>query len=235
MKRTRNNFIRICLLGLFTNLVAADIELNRDFYEFDIIADKMVVIDFPFPITDKSFLGNKENIEGDMKEKSIYLKLKTGSVDLSIWGGEKPILITLNARDNGNRRISFYSKTNEVEKSKKDYKEWNHDIKVAEQIETYSKKGVLSGYDKTELNGEFNIDDEITLLRVERLTNAGNYAFEKYIVVNTSNKQIDLFEKKEIYFTTRDEYAVDALSADERYIVPGQNTIVYLGLEKAKK
>lgn len=235
MKKLKSNIFVFLTLGLINNVIASDVELNKDFYEFDIVADKMVVIDFPFIISDKSFLGNKENIEGDMKEKSIYLKLKSGSVDLSIWGGEKPVLITLNAKDNGDRRISFFNKVNEVEKTRKDYKEWNHDIKVSEQIESYSKKGSLSGYDKTELSSEFNINDEITLHRVERLSNASNYAFEKYIVINTSNVLIDLFEKKEIYFTTRDEYVIDAVSADDRYLVPGQNTIVYIGLEKAKR
>lgn len=232
MKKLKSSVL--CFL-LATNVFAQDVELNKDFYEFDIKADKMVVLDFPFAITDKKFLGNRNNIEGDSQEKSIYLKVTEGTVDLTVWGGEKPILISLSAKPDGQRKISFFNKKDIVSEVKKDNKEWNHDLKIAEQIEAYSKTKSLSGYEKKELNNEYVSDDEkIHVLRVERLANESNYAYEKLIVTNLSDKKIDLFEKREIYFTNRDNFVIDSVSFDNRYLIPGQRTACYLGLEKAE-
>lgn len=232
MRRLKSSVLSLLIA---TNLFALDVELKKDFYEFDIQADKMVVIDFPFIITDKKFLGNRNNIEGDSQEKSIYLKVTEGVVDLTVWGADKPILITLTAKTNGERKISFFNKKDIVSEIKKDNKEWNHDLKVAEQIEAYSNTRSLSGFEKMELNNEYVSEDEnIHVLRVERLHNESNYAFEKLMVTNLSNKKIDLFEKKEIYFTNRDNFIIDSVSFDNRYLIPGQTTVCYLGLEKAK-
>lgn len=222
------------VLLIANSLFAQDVELNKDFYEFDIKSDKMVVIDFPFIITDKKLLGNKNNIEGDAQEKSMYLKVTTGSVDLTVWGGEKPILITLNAKPEGQRKISFFNKKDIVGEIKKENKEWNHDLKVAEQIEAYSKTGSINGHEKIEINNEYTTTDgKINVIRVERYVNeSNNYAYEKLFVTNTSREKIDLFEKKELYFTNRDNFVIDSLSLDNRYLIPGQRTVCYLGLEK---
>ena len=69
-------------------------------------------------------------------------------------------------------------------------------------------------------------------MKIERLTNASNYAFEKLIVINNTDKVIDLFSKKEFYFTKRNDYVIDAVSFNDRYLLPNQQTYCYLGLEK---
>ena len=61
------------------------------------LSEKMIVIDFPFKIADHQFLGEQDTIAGDMKDKSLYLKIAKGSADVTVWGGEKPVLITLKA------------------------------------------------------------------------------------------------------------------------------------------
>lgn len=232
MKKLKTSIL-ITLLA--TNLMSSDVELNKDFYEFDIKSEKMVVIDFPFVITDKKLLGDRNNIEGDSQEKSIYLKVTSGSVDLTVWGGEKPILITLTAKPEGQRKISFFNKKDIVAELKKDNKEWNHDLKVAEQIETYSKTGSLSGFEKVDIGSDYiTPDGRLEVTRVERYANESNYAFEKLLVTNNSNQRIDLFEKKELYFTSRDNFVIDSVSVDNRYLIPGQRTVCYLGLEKVK-
>lgn len=67
----------------------------------------MVVIDFPFKIADHQFLGDQDTISGDMRDKSLYLKITKGFADVTVWGGDKPVLITLKAIKDGKRRISF--------------------------------------------------------------------------------------------------------------------------------
>ena len=69
-------------------------------------------------------------------------------------------------------------------------------------------------------------------MKLERLKNSSNYAFEKLLIENNSNQVIDLFSKKEFYFTKRDDYVIDAVSFDNRYLLPNQKTYCYLGLEK---
>ncbi|MEV9477569.1 hypothetical protein [Aliarcobacter butzleri] len=235
MKKLRNsNFFKYFLfVNLFIGIIfAKDIELKKDFYEIEVSADKMIVIDFPFKITSHNFLGNQNHIAGDMKDKSLFFRLKEGTVDVSIWGGKRPILITLKAIENGERKISFYQNEDEIDEVKKDNKEWNHDIKIAEQIEIYSKKNTLNGFDKVELGTEYVIEEQLSVFKIERLVNTKNYAFEKVLVSNLTEKVIDLFEQKTLYFTQRDDFIVDAVSFDDRYLLPGQKTFCYFGLEK---
>ncbi|WP_418181413.1 hypothetical protein ACNSOL_11980 (plasmid) [Aliarcobacter lanthieri] len=235
MKKLKNNniILNIFLVILFTgNLIAKDIELKKDFYELEIEANKMIVIDFPFKITDHRFLGDETSISGDKRDKSLYFKLSEGTVDVSIWGGDKPVLITLKAKEGGERRISFYSNSNEIETLQKELKEWNHDIKIAEQIEIYSKTNNLSGFEKQEIGLEYNINNELLVFKIERLINSKKYAFEKAIITNLTERVIDLFEQKTFYFTSKDDYIIDAVSFDDRYLLPGQKTFYYLGLEK---
>lgn len=219
----------ITFLGI--NAFATDIEMNKDFYELDIQSNRMIVIDFPFTITEKQFLGNKDNVDGDFQDKSLYIRLTDGSVDVSVWGGEKPILMTLNAKPNGARRLSFMNTKGDISNLKKENKEWNHDIRVAEEIEAYSKTGAVSGYEKKTLEQEFDLDIGLSAYKIEKIFKQ-SYAFEKIQLLNTTNRTIDLFEKRSLYFTDRDEYIIDAVSFNERYLLPGQKTICYLGLEK---
>ena len=79
---------------------------------------------------------------------------------------------------------------------------------------------------------EYAVDGGLMVLKIERLKNASNYAFEKLLVTNTSNKVVDLFTKKEFYFTKRNDYVIDAVSFNDRYLLPNQQTYCYLGLEK---
>ncbi|MCT7563166.1 hypothetical protein ACOTWR_06190 [Aliarcobacter butzleri] len=225
---------KIALIALITSsyLFGIEIELNKDYYELPVAAEKMVVIDFPFKISDHQFLGDQGTIEGDMKEKSLYLRITSGSADVTVWGGEKPILISIIAKKEGDRRISFYENPNNTKNLKKEYKEWNHDIKVAEQIEMYSKKNAIAGYEVEKLDIPFSIGNELSVMKIERLTNASNYAFEKLLVINDTDKVIDLFSKKEFYFTKRNDYVIDAVSFNDRYLLPNQQTYCYLGLEK---
>lgn len=235
MKNKKNKLILLLLLTqnlVFGSSIAENIELNKDYYELEVASEKMIVIDFPFKIADHQFLGEQDTIGGDMKDKSLYLKIAKGSADVTVWGGEKPVLITLTAVKNGKRRISFYENPNSVKETKKEYKEWNHDIKIAEQIEVYSKKNAIAGFEAEALNGEYAVDGGLMVLKIERLKNASNYAFEKLLVTNTSNKVIDLFTKKEFYFTKRNDYVIDAVSFNDRYLLPNQQTYCYLGLEK---
>ena len=143
MKNKRNKIILFLLLTkslVFADSFAENIELNKEYYELDVASEKMVVIDFPFKIADHQFLGDQDTISGDMRDKSLYLKITKGFADVTVWGGDKPVLITLKAIKDGKRRISFFENPNSVKEVKKEYKEWNHDIKIAEQIEVYSKK-----------------------------------------------------------------------------------------------
>lgn len=232
LKNLKINTLILALFGMASiNLNASDIELNKDFYEFDIQANKMIVIDFPFVITEKQFLGNKENVDGNFEDKSLYIRLTDGTVDVSVWGGEKPILMTLSAKPNGARRLSFINTKGEINSLKKENKEWNHDIRVSEEIEVYAKKGSLSGYEKKPIETEFEFEDGISAFKIERLFNQA-YTYEKIQIMNNSKKTVDLFNKRALYFTDREDYVVDAVSFDERYLLPGQKTICYLGLVK---
>lgn len=219
------------LIGI-TNLNGQEIELNKEYFELGVAQEKMVVIDFPYKITDHQFLGDQGSVEGDMKEKSLYLRINSGTADVTVWGGEKPVLISLVAKKDGSRRISFYENPNNVKELKKEYKEWNHDIKVAEQIEAYSKKGNLGGFEAEKLDSQYNLGEDLTVMKIERLKNSGNYAYEKLLVINNTNKSIDLFTKKEFYFTKRNDYIIDSVSFNDRYLLPNQQTYCYLGLEK---
>ena len=236
MKKLKINKILLSasLVFALNSLVSAkNIELKSDFYELDVQADKMLVIDFPFKILDHQFLGDSSSVAGDKRDNSIYLSIKEGTVDVSVWGGEKPILLTLTAKENkGERKISFYSIEQDIKNIKKESKEWNHDIRVAEQIESYSKTNNLAGFKKEDIDGIFTIGNRLSIVKLEKLTNAKHYAFEKLSIKNISDKVIDLFQEKTFYFTQREDYIIDAVSFDDRYILPGQQTICYLGLEK---
>ena len=235
MKNKRNKIILFLLLTkslVFADSFAENIELNKEYYELDVASEKMVVIDFPFKIADHQFLGDQDTISGDMRDKSLYLKITKGFADVTVWGGDKPVLITLKAIKDGKRRISFFENPNSVKEVKKEYKEWNHDIKIAEQIEVYSKKNAIAGFEAEVLNEEQKVDDSLSVIKIERLKNASNYAFEKLLITNNSNKVIDLFSKKEFYFTKRNDYVIDAVSFNDRYLLPNQQTYCYLGLEK---
>lgn len=221
----------LLFMSVTLNLNATDIELNKDFYEFDVLNDRMIVIDFPFVITEKQFLGDKDNVSGDFEQKSLFVKIKEGTVDVSIWGGDKPILMTLHAKDNGLRRLSFINAKGDISQLKKENKEWNHDIRIAEEIEIYSKEGIVSGYEKKVLDTEFQFEDGVNAFKIERIFKEG-YAFEKLEITNNTNRTIDLFEKRSLYFTQRDEFVIDAVSFNERYLLPGQKTICFLGLER---
>ena len=108
MKNKKNRFILLLLLTqnlVFGGSIAENIELNKDYYELEVASEKMIVIDFPFKIADHQFLGEQDTIAGDMKDKSLYLKIAKGSADVTVWGGEKPVLITLNAVKDGKRRM----------------------------------------------------------------------------------------------------------------------------------
>lgn len=236
MKNKKNKIILLLLL-LTKSLVLADsftenIELNKEYYELEVASEKMVVIDFPYMIADHQFLGDKDSISGDMRDKSLYLRITKGFADVTIWGGDKPVLITLKAIKDGKRRISFFENPNSVKEVKKEYKEWNHDIKIAEQIEVYSKKNAIAGFEAEVLNGEYIIDNSLSVIKIERLKNASNYAFEKLLITNNSNNVIDLFSKKEFYFTKRNDYVIDAVSFNDRYLLPNQQTYCFIGLEK---
>lgn len=125
MKNKKNKLILLLLLTqnlVFGSSIAENIELNKDYYELEVASEKMIVIDFPFKIADHQFLGEQDTIGGDMKDKSLYLKIAKGSADVTVWGGEKPVLITLTAVKNGKRRISFYENPNSVKETKKEYK-----------------------------------------------------------------------------------------------------------------
>lgn len=224
---------KLLIAGLLaSSLFGKEIELDRDYYELEVAAEKMVVMDFPFKITDHQFLGDQGTIEGDMKEKSLYLRITNGTADVTVWGGEKPILISLVAKKEGSRRLSFYENPNNTKKLQKEYKEWNHDIKIAEQIEIYSKKNAIGGFEAEKLETQFNVGSELSVMKIERLKNASNYAFEKLLIINNTDKVVDLFSKKEFYFTKRNDYVIDAVSFNERYLLPNQQTYGYLGLEK---
>lgn len=43
-------------------------------------------------------------------------------MDVSVWGGEKPILMTLNAKPNGARRLSFMNTKGDISNLKKKIK-----------------------------------------------------------------------------------------------------------------
>lgn len=233
MKKIKISSTLFTLLGVGCIVVASasEIELNKDFYEFDIQTNRMIVIDFPFVITEKQFLGTKDNVDGNFEDKSLYIRLTEGTVDVSVWGGDKPILMTLNAKPNGARRLSFINTKGDISNLKKENKEWNHDARVSEEIEMYSKKGTLSGYERKPLDVEYDFEDGVSAYKVERLINPA-YAYEKIQIFNNSKKTIDLFNKRAIYFTDREDFVIDAVSFDERYLLPGQKTICYLGLEK---
>lgn len=236
MRKLKNSsFVAGTLLvaALSSSLFAKEIELKEDFYELDVQAEKMLIIDFPFTILDHRFLGDSDSVSGDKRDKSIYLSISEGTVDVSIWGGDKPILLTLHAKkDKGERKISFYSVEQDLKEIKKESKEWNHDIRVAEQIEAYSKTKSLAGFSKIDLGTNFSINGKLSVHKIERLENAQNYAFEKISIKNISDRVIDLFQEKSFYFTKRDDYIVDAVSFDDRHLLPGQQTFCYLGLEK---
>ena len=78
MKNKKNKLILLLLLTqnlVFGSSIAENIELNKDYYELEVASEKMIVIDFPFKIADHQFLGEQDTIGGDMKDKSLYLKI----------------------------------------------------------------------------------------------------------------------------------------------------------------
>lgn len=223
------------ILFLFISFASAiDIKMDKDFYELKVPPNKMVVIDFPFDIKDRKAMGDSSLIKGNIYERSLYFKIQEGTIDFTVWGGDKPLLLSIIAsKKEKNRKFSFVAIKDEIAKLKKLSKEWNHDKLIANQINIYANKGSINGFDKVELNEIYKIGN-IKVKKVERI-NSTNYSYEKWIVQNISKELVDLFNKKDLYFTKRkNQYVIDSLSIDNRYILPNQYTTCYVGLERIK-